>query len=163
MRLGLLIEIIVPVLIIAWASLMVYGAAVSETGYGALARLDAEEARIISEVDALRDKRLWMENRASLLASSAMDPDMVDERIRGVLGYAKINDIVISRTEMTAAVAFLRGQHDQTDSVNGDAIASLHVPVPASQPVNNDDTQIYTRQAIAGISAEKAGIYQAIN
>lgn len=112
MRFGLVLEIILPVLFIAWASVMVFGATLSATGYRALAVLEETETALQANVERLKQQRIWMENRAELLQSAALDPDMVDERIRGVLGYARAEDMVISRADLRAALAMITTRID---------------------------------------------------
>lgn len=56
------------------------------------------------EVDLLRARREALEKRADLLNSKSLDPDLVDERIRSILGYSREGDIVITRQELDRAL-----------------------------------------------------------
>ncbi|MEL6111448.1 MAG: septum formation initiator family protein [Pseudomonadota bacterium] len=107
-RLGLFVEILLPVLLVGWAAIMIFGATVSTTGYRSLDLLRGELAELDEGLSKLTAHRQWMDNRAQLLQSAALDPDMVDERIRGVLGYAQDGDMVITRKDLRAAVARAR-------------------------------------------------------
>lgn len=89
--------IIAPALVLCWAAAMAYSAFAGSSGYGALAALEKEVEAKAEEVDLLRQRRLELEQRADQLNSKSLDPDLVDERIRSVLGYSREGDKVISR------------------------------------------------------------------
>lgn len=100
LRARFLFEIVLPALIVCWAAVMVYSAVASDTGYRALSSLEAELLDKTAEVDALRARRQALEKQADLLNSKSLDPDLVEERIRSVLGYSREGDVVISRREL---------------------------------------------------------------
>lgn len=100
LRTRFLFEIVLPVLIVCWAAVMIYSAVASDTGYRALSSLEAELSEKTAEVDALRARRQALEKQADLLNSKSLDPDLVEERIRSVLGYSREGDVVISRREL---------------------------------------------------------------
>ncbi|MEM8770736.1 MAG: septum formation initiator family protein [Pseudomonadota bacterium] len=104
-RFRFLVEIAAPVLILCWAAISVYAAAAGQSGYGALSALEREVASKQEEVDALKARRLALEKHADLLSSRSLDPDYADERIRGILGYAREGDVVITREELERALA----------------------------------------------------------
>lgn len=142
MRFGLLLEITLPVVIVLFVAITMHGMVVSETGYGALAQLNERRVQVEQDVAGLRARRIWMENRAALMNSADLDPDMVDERIRDVLGYAAPGDIVISRKDLHQAVALIkarskdRGNRGRTegralDSPVGDGLAA-HQATPVA-------------------------------
>ena len=58
-----------------------------------------------AELNELHARRLELEKRADLLNSSSLDPDLLDERIRAVLGYSREGDVVISRRELDRLLA----------------------------------------------------------
>ena len=91
LRMRFLFEIAFPALVMCWTAIMLYSAAVSDTGYRALAALEKE---------AQETRRLELEKRADLLSSRSLDPDLLDERIRAVLGYSREGDIVTPRREI---------------------------------------------------------------
>ncbi len=114
-----LLGISLPVLIILFLFSTVHGMLISETGYRALSKAQLQRAQLLGELGELSDRRIWMEQRADLLQSSSLDPDMIDESVRYVLGYASPHDIVISRQEMRQTVARILEQRDNnfpTDS-----------------------------------------------
>ncbi len=94
-----LVEIVFPALVLCWTAVLVYSAVAGSTGYRALSSLEAAVEEKTGEVDALKARRAALEKRADLLNSGSLDPDMVDERIRAVLGYSREGDVVIPRRE----------------------------------------------------------------
>ena len=80
--------------------MLVYSAVASDTGYRALGKLRGDARTHEAELMALQDRRIALEKRAELLRSKALDPDMIDERIRMVLGYSREGDIIIPRREL---------------------------------------------------------------
>ena len=105
LRSRFLFDVLVPSCILFWAAILVYSAVFSNTGYRALAGVEAETTALAEEVDLLRARREALEKRADLLNSKSLDPDLVDERIRSILGYSRDGDVVISREELDRAIA----------------------------------------------------------
>lgn len=139
----LLLEIGCRVLIVIFMANTFYGMVASKTGYPALWELQEQRAALSADVDALRKHRQWMENRASLMASDDLDPDMVDERIREVLGYAAPQDIVISRADLGEAIAMMQNGAAAEQSPQmmqsydlAYNLAQLDQPVPVIASVN---------------------------
>lgn len=97
-------EIVFPVLVLCWAAILIYSAVAGDSGYRALGALEAELEDKVAEVDALQLRREALAKRADLLNSKSLDPDLVDERIRDVLGYSREGDIVIPRRELDAVL-----------------------------------------------------------
>ncbi|MPZ58671.1 MAG: septum formation initiator family protein [Rhizobiales bacterium] len=58
--------------------------------------LDVQFAELSSELAELRQSRAQWERRLTLLRSPSLDPDMLDERARMLLGYAHPHDVVMS-------------------------------------------------------------------
>lgn len=48
-----------------------------------------------AELEAIRQKRMKLEHRVSLLRSDNLDPDLLEERARIVLGYSHKNEIAL--------------------------------------------------------------------
>ena len=71
-------------------------------GQGALATLRAENAHLSVQLAGLEAQRERLGHRAGLLASKSVDPDMLDERSRALLGYAHPEDIVVLREDLNA-------------------------------------------------------------
>lgn len=64
-------------------------------GLRAQADLDQQMAIMESELARLRAERAEWEHRVSLLRADRIDPDMLDERARELLGYADPRDITL--------------------------------------------------------------------
>lgn len=95
-----LFDVLVPAVMVCWAAVFIYNAVASDTGYRALAIARADVAKKTSELDKLQARRIALEKRADLLSSRSLDPDMIDERIRNILGYSRDGDIVVPRREL---------------------------------------------------------------
>ena len=68
-------------------------------GLRAQADLDKQLASMEDELSHLKAERAVWERRVALLRSDKIDPDMLDERARSLLGYADPRDVVlITRT-----------------------------------------------------------------
>lgn len=89
-----------PLLVAAYIVYLTYGAISGAAGYSALKRLRAEETALRAEVDAISARRQAMQKRADLLNPRSLDPELMEERIRAVLGYAREGDIVVPRAEI---------------------------------------------------------------
>lgn len=100
MRVGFLVDIVLPALMLCWAALLLYSAVAGDTGYRALSALNASIDARAAEVDALRARREALEKRADLLSSKSLDADLVDERVRVVLGFSREGDVVVSRSDL---------------------------------------------------------------
>jgi len=94
------LEIAAPTLFVCWIAYMSYGALAGASGFQALRKLELEAAAKEQQVEALSDRRIALERRADMLNPRSLDPDMIDERIRAVLGYVDENDVVLPRTEV---------------------------------------------------------------
>jgi cell division protein FtsB len=64
-------------------------------GLRAQADLDKQLATMESELTRLKAQRAVWERRVSLLRSDKIDPDMLDERARALLGYVDPRDVVL--------------------------------------------------------------------
>ena len=103
-RLRFLFEILLPALVLCWAAIFFHNAAAGESGFGALSSLKREAAAKAAEVDALRARRQALEAHANQLSSRALDPDLAEERIRSVLGYAREGDVIVTAQELEKAL-----------------------------------------------------------
>jgi cell division protein FtsB len=63
-----------------------------DMGYFALRGVDQKLAETQDKYDHLLADRTALENRVRLLRPSSLDPDMLDERARVVLGFAKVEE-----------------------------------------------------------------------
>jgi len=110
LRRKFIIDVVVPAFCMCWVAFFVYTAIAGDGGYGTLADLRAELYEKNKEVDALRQRRIALEKRADMLNSRSLDPDLIDERIRAILGYSAQGDIVISRNELDQILSRARSQ-----------------------------------------------------
>ena len=100
-RLGrFLRDVATPVLLACWVIWLGYGALAGAAGYRTLAELRAIADAKAAELAEIRERRMALERRADLLHPRSLDPDMIDERARAVLGYAREGDRVIPRREV---------------------------------------------------------------
>jgi cell division protein FtsB len=62
--------------------------------HGLKAQQDLEQqiTELTGELDQIKSERIQWERRVSLLKSDSLDPDMLDERARGLLNYGSPND-----------------------------------------------------------------------
>ena len=100
LRIRFLLDIAFPALVMCLTGVLLYGAAASDTGYRALSQLRKDAEASAAELEGLETRRRELEKRADLLNSKSLDPDILDERIRAVLGYTQDGDVVISRREL---------------------------------------------------------------
>jgi len=64
-------------------------------GLRAQADLDQQLASMQSDLTQLKAERTLWERRVALLRPDRIDPDMLDERARALLGYADPRDLVL--------------------------------------------------------------------
>jgi len=64
-------------------------------GLRAQADLDQQLAGMQGELASLKAERLEWERRVRLLRADQIDPDMLDERARSLLGYADPRDLTL--------------------------------------------------------------------
>jgi cell division protein FtsB len=64
-------------------------------GLRAQADLDKQMAAMEGELGQLKAERVEWERRVALLRADRIDPDMLDERARALLGYADPRDITL--------------------------------------------------------------------
>ncbi len=100
LRIRFLLDIAFPALVMCLTAILLYSAVVSDTGYRALASLRHDAEVKAQSLDELQARRAELEKRADLLNSKSLDPDLLDERIRSILGYSREGDVVISRREL---------------------------------------------------------------
>lgn len=64
-------------------------------GLRSLVKIDSEIALKEAELEGLRSTRLQLERKVALLHPEHLDPDMLDERARQVLGLARSDELVV--------------------------------------------------------------------
>lgn len=68
-----------------------------ERGLQTLNRLSAEEAGLTERLDTLRDDRRRLAHHVDLIRLDQGDPDLLEERVRTELGFARKGDLIIFR------------------------------------------------------------------
>jgi len=96
----LFFEVVAPALVVCFAMIIAYDAVAGPTGFRALRAVRADLAIKRAEVEAIAARRAALERTADQLNRRSLDPDLLDEKIRSVLGYAAEGDIVIPRDEL---------------------------------------------------------------
>ncbi len=76
-----------------------FGANAYSGNYGLTARatLEQQVAALSAELTEAKAERERWERRVALLKSDGLDPDMLDERARALLGFADPRDVVMLR------------------------------------------------------------------
>jgi cell division protein FtsB len=64
-------------------------------GLRAQADLDQQLSAMQAELSAIKAERAMWERRVALLRSDRIDPDMLDERARALIGYADPRDLTL--------------------------------------------------------------------
>jgi cell division protein FtsB len=100
-----LVEIVAPAFCVCWIGYFAYGAFLGATGFHMLTRIEAQAEVKGAELDALMIERRRLERVADQLNPKSLDPDMVDEKIRSVLGYVADRDVVIPRDQVEQMLA----------------------------------------------------------
>lgn len=95
----LFFDIVAPALIVCWTAFLAFDAVAGPTGLRALKEARAEVQAKRADVAALVARREALERTADQLNRRSLDPDLLDEKLRTVLGYAAEGDIVIPRDE----------------------------------------------------------------
>ena len=72
-----------------------YAALQGDNGLVEQVRLGREEAALSAQLVALEDQRREMENLTRRLSERDLDLDLLDERVRAVLGRLRADEIVI--------------------------------------------------------------------
>lgn len=94
------VDVFAPAFCVCWIGYFAYGAFLGPSGYHALKSLEADAARKAAELDQLYAQRVRLERVANQLNPKSLDPDMVDEKIRSVLGYVEDGDLVVPRDQV---------------------------------------------------------------
>lgn len=99
------VEVIVWVGLLTWITIEVVSAYFGPTSYRALELKKLELAALTAEVRAQEDEYERLKRRADQLNDAMLDEDLLDERIRGVLGYIADGEWIASRSDVEAALA----------------------------------------------------------
>ncbi|MDH5489649.1 MAG: septum formation initiator family protein [Rhodospirillaceae bacterium] len=113
-------QIIGPVAGITMVVYFAYHSIQGERGFIVMGKLERQVVELDTELSALREKRTKIENRVSLLKPDNLDPDMLEERARIVLGYTQDNEIILLEAK----------PDNQTELAS-----MLGIPMPKRKPV----------------------------
>ena len=87
--------ILASVGIIASVAFFTYAALQGEYGMFRLFQVQAQESRLLAELEVLSETHSRLQNRTSRLSNDYLDLDLLDEQARKVLGLARGNEIVV--------------------------------------------------------------------
>lgn len=110
-----IVNVASPALCISATLYLSYGAFFGASGFRALIETRREISAEEMEVRALRDRRERLAHAAGLLKPQALDPDMVEEKIRSVLGYAAEGELIVPRDELDRLIERSREAGDHSD------------------------------------------------
>jgi cell division protein FtsB len=102
---GFVRDVLAPALLACWVAYIAYGAVAGAAGFRVLRKLEDELAVARAGLAEIEARREALERRADLLHPKSLDRDMIDERVRVVLGFARDGDIVVPRAEIERLLA----------------------------------------------------------
>lgn len=88
-------HVVGPFLGIVLVSYFAYHTVHGDRGVLALIQMREQLADAESRLDVLKFEEAKWERKVKLLHPASIDPDMLDERVRLMLGYAEANDHVV--------------------------------------------------------------------
>ncbi|HUF88118.1 MAG TPA: septum formation initiator family protein [Thermohalobaculum sp.] len=91
-------QIIAPafyIVLIAVLAVFAHSALQGEHGLAAHHRAEALERELATELAATRAERRALENVVNRLGTDYLDLELLDERARAVLGYVRVDEVVI--------------------------------------------------------------------
>ncbi len=103
-------QIIGPVASITMVVYFAYHAIQGDRGFIALGKLEHQVSSLNSDLIDLNNKRIRLEKRVALLRPDSIDPDMLEERARIVLGYAWADEIILLEAKPDARAELALGQ-----------------------------------------------------
>lgn len=83
------------VLFLALTSYFVFAAIQGDYGHIKRIQVESEERRLTHRLEALKLEREQLKNKTYRLSDGYLDLDLLDERVRKVLGMARVNDVII--------------------------------------------------------------------
>ncbi len=97
---NLILDVVLPALAVCWTVVFALDMVGGPSGLRTLREARAEVSAKRAEVASLTARREALERTANQLNRRSLDPDMLDEKLRSVLGYAAEGEIVIPRDEL---------------------------------------------------------------
>jgi cell division protein FtsB len=83
------------VVMIALMGYLTFAALQGEHGLFSLLRVEAQEARLRGELATVQAERAAIANKTRRLSSDSLDPDLLDEQARKVLGLGRPDELII--------------------------------------------------------------------
>lgn len=87
--------LILPIVLLGFGGYFVFAAVQGEYGVFRRVELDAERDVLLAELDLLNQQTDRMRERTRRLSDDFLDLDLLDERVRMVLGMARADEIVV--------------------------------------------------------------------
>ncbi|MET0547325.1 MAG: septum formation initiator family protein [Caulobacterales bacterium] len=78
-------------------------AVIGDQGLAKWADLQRRQERLQTELDAATQERALLDDRAAKLKAGRLDLDLVDERARELLGYARADEVILLPSGATGA------------------------------------------------------------
>jgi cell division protein FtsB len=94
-RRSILPRLILPLVAAAYLAYFGFWAFHGHYGVWAKARLESEAQDLRVELAGVKEQRLELEHRVTLLRSESIDPDLLDEQARQALNLLRPNEIVL--------------------------------------------------------------------
>lgn len=88
-------QVIGPVAGISMVVYFAYHAVQGNRGFIQMGKLDRQVSKLSEELQTVRAQRMRLQNRVQLLNPGSLDPDMLEERARLLLGYGRTDEWVI--------------------------------------------------------------------
>jgi cell division protein FtsB len=86
---------VLPVFCVSLVGYFVYHLIQGDRGLIALSHLNRDIGQLETDVAVAKSERAAIERRTTLLRPNSIDPDMLDERSREVLGFSRPGEVVI--------------------------------------------------------------------
>lgn len=90
---------VMPIVTVTLLGYFGYHATEGAHGFKAWVQLNAEKASLTEKAAALHTQRQELENKVALLKPDNLDPDLLSERVREVLGFSHENEVIIYAPE----------------------------------------------------------------
>jgi len=100
-----ILDFLLPAAVACWIALELFAAFYGPSSFRTLQEKQRQVVALRVETDALQSRLDALARRADMLHSSHLDAELLDERVRAVLGFAAPGEIVIPIDQYEAAIA----------------------------------------------------------
>jgi cell division protein FtsB len=83
------------IVVVALAGYLTFAALQGEHGLFSLFQVEAQEDQLRGELAQLQSERAAISNRTHRLSNEGLDPDLLDEQARKVLGLGRADEVII--------------------------------------------------------------------